>query len=428
MLNPSLKDNFIYRIIIAHYISSAFFFLIVCFLLLFSSEAFIGHYFHPKILALTHITTLGWITFIIMGSLYQLIPVITNKKIYSSILASFVYFCMLVGTILLAVSFWIFDVGFLIETAACILFFGITLFLVNILLSIKNSEEKNIVIDFIQASIFWFWLTAFIGSLLAFNFRYAFLPKEHLHYLKIHAHIGLIGWFLCLIIGVASKLIPMFLLSAKLSDKPLTISYYLINIGLLGFVIDALFIDGQQRLLGYVVTIFCGVLLFIRYIANIFKTRVRKKLDINFKYVCMSFLSISMPIVLWIIKKLNIISDKKIELQISSAIVFSLLFGFITLLILGQAFRNLAFIVWMNKYQEVVGKVKTPLPKDLYSERLTVIQFYLFSIGVLTTLFGIIILNSLFIKSGSLFLVAAGILYIINIFKIVLHKSKTLAV
>ena len=428
MLNPSLKDNFIYRIIIAHYISSAFFFLIICFLLSFSGEAFIGHYFHPKILAITHFTTLGWITLIIMGSLYQLIPVITNKKIHSSTLAAFVYFCTLIGTILLAVSFWIFEVGFLLELAAGVLFLGITLFVINILLSIKNSEEKNIVIDFIQVSVLWFWLTAFIGMLLAFNFRYAFLPKEHLHYLKIHAHIGLIGWFTCLIIGVASKLIPMFLLSAKINDKPLTISYYLINIGLLGFIIDGLFLNGQERLLGYVLIIFSGILFFLRYIAKVFKTRVRKKLDINFKHIYLSFLSISITIVLWIISKLNIISDKKIDLQISSAIVFSLLFGFITLLILGQAFRNLAFIVWINKYQEVVGKTKTPLPKDLFSERLTIIQLYLFIIGFLTTLSGIIISNSLCITIGAIFLNGTALLYLINIFKIVLHKTKPLAI
>jgi cbb3-type cytochrome oxidase subunit 1 len=98
MLKPALRDNYIYGIIIAHYISSALFFLIVSILLIFSNEAFIGHYFHPKILAIVHLTTLGWITLIIMGSLYQLIPVLTNKKIHSPLLAFIVYLFMLIGT------------------------------------------------------------------------------------------------------------------------------------------------------------------------------------------------------------------------------------------------------------------------------------------------------------------------------------------
>ncbi|MBK6984313.1 MAG: hypothetical protein IPH32_05960 [Bacteroidetes bacterium] len=358
MLNPGLRDNYIYRIIIAHYISSALFLLVIPILLIFSTEAFLGHYFHPKVLAITHLTTLGWITLIIIGSLYQLIPVITNKKIYSPILAFIVYVLILLGTVLLSISFWIFDVGFLIEIATCFLFLGITLFLVNILLTAKDSKEKSIEIDFIQASMLWFWLTAFIGSLLAFNFRFMFLPKEHLYYLKIHAHIGLIGWFLCLIIGVASKLIPMFLLSGKLNTKILTYSFYLINLGLLGFIIDALFFNGMNRVIVYFIIIFLALLLFLSYIANAFKTRARKKLDINLKYTYISFFLIFIPIILWVILKIGLISNKGIEQQISTAIVYSLLFGFITFLILGQSLKNLAFIVWLKKYQEISGKGK----------------------------------------------------------------------
>ncbi len=425
MISPTLKDNYTYRIIIAHYLAAALFFFVACVLLLFSSEAFIGHYFHPKVLALTHVTTLGWITFMIMGSLYQLIPVITSKKIYSPLLALIAYSCLLIGIVLLATSFWIFDIGLLIEIGATFVFLGITLFLINILHTINGSNETNIEIDFIQVSIFWLWLTAFIGTLLAFNFRYPFLPKEHLYYLKIHAHIGLIGWFLCLIIGVASKLVPMFLLSGKLKTKSLTYCYYLINISLLGFIIDGLFLNGLDRLFIYVILILLGVLLFLNYIANAFKTRARKKLDINLKHIYVSFFSISIPIILWVILKIGIISDKRLELQLSSAIVFSLLFGFITLLILGQTFKNLAFIVWMKKYQGIVGKVKTPLPKDLYSEKITVIQLYVFLIGFILTLVGIIISNRIFITIGSIFLIGAAMLYITNVFKIVLHKNNS---
>jgi hypothetical protein len=422
MLNPGLRDNYIYRIIIAHYISSAIFLLAIPILLIFSTEAFLGHYFHPKVLAITHLTTLGWITFIIIGSLYQLIPVITNKKIFSPILAFIVYILMLIGIVLLSISFWIFDVGFLIEIATCFLFLGITLFLVNILLTVKDTEEKSIEIDFIQASMLWFWLTAFIGSLLAFNFKFIFLPKEHLYYLKIHAHIGLIGWFLCLIIGVASKLIPMFLLSGKLNTKILTYSFYLINLGLLGFIIDALFFNGMNRIVVYFIIIFLALLLFLSYIANAFKTRARKKLDINLKYTYISFFLIFIPISLWVILKIGLITNKGIEQQISTAIVYSLLFGFITFLILGQSLKNLAFIVWLKKYQEISSKSKTPLPKDLYSEKIATLQLYLYVICFVTILSGILLSNPLSIKIGAVFLMTCAVIYNINMYKIISHK------
>src|SRR5262249_23988781 len=34
-----------------------------------------GHYYQPRLFALTHTLTLGWITLAIMGASYQLIPV-----------------------------------------------------------------------------------------------------------------------------------------------------------------------------------------------------------------------------------------------------------------------------------------------------------------------------------------------------------------
>jgi NADH:ubiquinone oxidoreductase subunit K len=128
---------------------------------------------------------------------------------------------------------------------------------------------------------------------------------------------------------------------------------------------------------------------------------------------------------LWGILKFKIVADKQIELQISSAIVFSLLFGFITLLILGQTFKNLAFIVWLKKYQEISGKVKTPLPKDLYSEKIATLQLYLFIISFIIVLYGILMSNSVIIKLGAISLIITAILYTINVFKIIFHKDNS---
>ena len=56
-------------------------------LLVFSSNAFTGHYFHPHILAITHIMALGWGTMMILGASYQLVPVLIERKLYSPVMA-----------------------------------------------------------------------------------------------------------------------------------------------------------------------------------------------------------------------------------------------------------------------------------------------------------------------------------------------------
>lgn len=424
MLPSTIKDNKTANLVIAHYITAALLFLLLTTFIFFSSNAFIGHYFHPKLLAITHVTTLGWISLVIIGSLYQLAPVITNTNLYSTKMAVFTYVSVVIGTILLAVSFWIFDIGFLIQIASTILFIGVSTFLVNIYFTTHRTHEKSIEADFILTAIFWFWLTAFLGILLAFNFRYAFLPKDHLYFLKIHAHIGLLGWFLCLIIGIASKLIPMFLISGKLNSKLLNYSYYLLNVGLLGFTIDSLFFDGAKRSFIYVSLILVAIVCFMLFLKEAYTKRLKKSLDIGLKHSYISFILIIIPILLWINLKFKFITVAKMDEQFPIAIAFSLMFGFISLLILGQTFKNLSFIVWLKKYQKYSENNKAPLPKDLYSEKIANVQLYVFLSGFALTLIGIIISLALLIKIGSAGLIIAAALYTSNVFKIALHKQK----
>lgn len=422
MEQANIKDVKTANFVMLHYITASLFFLVICCLLLVAHQSFIGHYFHPKLLAITHITTLGWVSMVIIGTLYQLAPVISNSKLFSLKLAQISYLLLLIGTIVLAYCFWMFNIGSLLQIASIILFTGISLFVVNIYLTANKTEEKNIESDFLVSSIIWFWMTAFLGVLLAFNFRYAFLPKEHLYFLKIHAHIGLIGWFLCLIIGIASKLVPMFLISGKLNQKRLNYTYYLLNIGLLGFCIDGLFFNGIKRIVIYIIPIIVSLTLFLMYIKEAYINRLKKKIDIGLKHTFISFILIIIPVIIWVILKTGLISEELLKSQLSIALTFSILFGFISLLILGQTFKNLAFISWLKNYQNYSGKSTIPLPKDLYSESAANIQLYLFLVGFFINLSGIIISNNTIIVIGGICLTGSAVLYNINVFKIVFHK------
>src|SRR5688572_5973204 len=86
--------------VIPFYGTAAIAFLALCIMLFFSAEAFKGHYFHPKLLALVHTAALGWGTMIIFGATYQLLPVIFEKELYSTKLAVSSYFLLLPGTVL----------------------------------------------------------------------------------------------------------------------------------------------------------------------------------------------------------------------------------------------------------------------------------------------------------------------------------------
>jgi hypothetical protein len=425
MQHLTFNDNKVYNISILHYVTAAIILLFISILISANSSHFIGHYFHPKILAITHLTTIGWISIIIIGSLYQLIPVITNSKLYCVKLGYISYCLIILGLFILTYSFWKFNVGLLIQIASILVFLGVCILFFNIYLTINSSKEKNIELDFIGVSLLWFWLTVFLGTLLAFNFRFAFLNKDHLYFLKIHAHIGLLGWFLNLVFGVASKLVPMFLLSGTLNKNVLKLSYYIINVCLFIFVIDSVFFNGIKRSYIYLSALIFAIILFGTYIYKAFKTRLKKQLDIGLLQTLIAFIVILIPIVLWSLLKLKACKNSTDEMQLNIALVYSILLGFFTILIFGQTYKNLSFISWLKIYSNYPTTIKKPMPKDLYSNTIAKTQISIYLIAFILLLYGILTSTNYIIKFGSILMIFCSLLYLANVIKIVFHKPKT---
>jgi len=86
-------------LIVQHYAFGGIAFLAFTILLFLSSDSFNGHHFSPALLTLTHTYVLGWISMIIFGALYQLLPVITLSSLYSIKLAHFTFKLFELGTI-----------------------------------------------------------------------------------------------------------------------------------------------------------------------------------------------------------------------------------------------------------------------------------------------------------------------------------------
>lgn len=411
-------------IVLPHYGFGAVAFLFLTIMMLASADSFIGHYFNPKLLAITHTAALAWGSMIIFGALYQFLPVILVSELYSGLLAKATFIVFSTGTSLLIYALWSFSIGLPLQTAACLLFIAISLFTFNIIATSLKAKESNIEAAFIITACVWFWLTALVGILMAFNLTMLFLPKEHLYYLKIHAHIGIVGWFLLLIIGVSSRLIPMFLLSPSVNKQHLKFSYYILNSALLGFFLDSFLFNGISRGLIYLILMFIGIGFYLSFLFLAYKKRAKKKLDFGMKQSMTAFITMSIPLLFSLLINSNIVSDRNYLLQLTMVFGASIFLGVISLLILGQTFKTLPFIVWLKLNKKIKAPEKTPLPKDLYSETLVKWQFAFFIAGLLLLLTGIYFSKLPFIKIACMFLIITAILYNLNVFQLLLKKQE----
>jgi hypothetical protein len=405
-----------------------FFLLGAFFLLLFTGGLFVcsgelsGHYFHPHLLALVHVLVLGFCTMIVFGALYQLLPVLSERPLFSKRLTGWCCILLASGTVLLGYAFWIFNSGVIMQVAGFIILTAVILHIINVLLSLKGAKS-SITFDCIATAHLWLLLTVIVGLLLVFNFQFAFLPQDQLHYLTLHAHLGLVGWLILLIIGVGSKLIPMFLLSGSDQSKLIRFSYYMINSALVLFFADVLFTHSYARAWCYVIITCAGLCGFALMIARAKKKSVRKKADESMKQTFIAFFFLLLPALLALaLSSPGNMFDEKQLLALARVYGIALIPGFLVMLILALTFKTLPFILWIDLKHKGPMPPKF-MPRDLYNPRSVMIMLWSWNAGIAALIAGntidLIWMN--YVGSGIMSL--AALLYLFNILFMLTNKK-----
>lgn len=402
--------------VLPFYGTGALFFAALSVLLFMAADELTGHHFNPHLLAVVHAAALGWGTMVIFGAAYQLLPVICERDLYSVALAVGSYVMLTVGTILLVWSFWVFEVGVLMITGGSLVVSAALLYTVNTCATVALQQRHTVQQAFIVSSALWLLMTTVAGLLLAINLRYTFIPRPHLDMLKLHAHAGLAGWFLQLITGVSTKLVPMFLLGKSKWERLLYAALLLQNAGLVLFLVDGYFNPITAKMLVYAGIVGLGTLAWLVYLIDAYRNRLRRKVELLMKHTAVSFACLVVGFVLLPVS--YYLADTR-WVSLYGTFLF---LGWITAIILGKTFKTLPFIVWSNHYRHLNGKVKVPLPKQLYSERLTGYQFYLYLAAFILLVVGMVADCTPVIRVALVLWVALATVYLANVAKIIFHQ------
>ncbi len=408
-----------------HFLFAAFGLLILGILMVLDSGHFFDIYYNHHLLAITHTAVLGWLMMLIFGSLYQLIPVIFDTSLYSEPLAKFTFWLTAGSIIFLVYTFWVGDYTQLLPYSASAMYASLFFFVFNIMMSYKKARIKNIKSAFILAAVFWLLMAETEGLLTALNFTYNYYTSSHTFHLQAHAIMGLVGFFVMMIFGVGTTLIPMFLISHQLNEKHLTKSFYLLNTGITGLVLSKYFLPNVWIESLFWMLIVSGVVFYMLYIKDSYKKRMKKTLDVGMKYTMLALVFILAPFVLSM--ALLLVSGGAFAAYAQSIILLyglSMIFGFFTTIALGQTYKTLPFIIWLEKYQKLVGKFHTPLPRELYSEKVAGIQYYLYMLFLALTLIAIVFKLEILMQVATVLFLLVSILYNYNVWKMFFHDSE----
>jgi uncharacterized membrane protein (Fun14 family) len=422
--NTGLAKNTSYKVVLPFYLYAGLSFFTASMLLIFSSPAFLQHYFHPHTLAITHLMALGWGTMMILGASHQLVPVLIEGKLYSNTLAYLSFAFSAVGIPLLAIGFYTFDFSWPAQYGAILINTALLFYLANIGISMAKSKNENVHAVFVFTGTLWLIITTIVGLLLVYNFTYPILSRDSLAYLPLHAHLGIVGWFLLLVIGVGSRLIPLFLISKYDNRKILWWIYGLINFALISFIVLFLFVRISILNLIPIVAVAVAIFLFGYYCYHAYHQRLRKKVDNQVKISLLSVAMMVLPLLLLLtVILLLLFSTENFHLILVYG--FCIFFGWITAIIFGMTFKTLPFIVWNKVYHNKAGLGKTPNPKELFNDKVFLIMAVSYLAGFVLFITGVLLSSETVVKAAAVLLLIAAILFNGNVWKAVTHKPVT---
>lgn len=392
---------------------------------------------------LAHLFTLGLGSMVSIGALYQLLPVILEHPLSGVDWARRQFGLYVAGVVLLIVGFvpgtgwlparlaplksWLIPIGGTITLGGAWLFVGIAL--ATMRAARHSGKVLSLPAQFIHTALLFFGLTVTWGLLLALNLRFRLFPEAHLPLLIAHAGIGLIGWFGLLVTGVSYVLLPMFYLVDGVAETPARLLRSLLMAGTIALAVSGLLALLPRGLAGlaavgagalrYGGTILCalGLLAFLHDQVRIIKRRNRKTIDVTLRYTFASWAALLLAVLtnaaaltgLWRGADRAVLTVAWLGLG-----------GWVLLMIIGQLYKILPFLVWFHRFGDKVGREKVPMLRDMYSPRLADAGWWLNVPGLLLIAVGLALGNAGLVRAGAVLgLAGAGVL-IANIRQVLL--------
>ena len=378
-----------------------------------------GYHYSPEFVAVTHLFALGWVTSIVMGAMYQLVPVALETQLYSERLARWHFGFHLVGFLGMVAMFRIWDMK-QVGHFGTILGLGVGLFVYNLVRTLRRVPRWNVVATAIASGLAWLTLTILAGLFLASAKCWPQIsPFSPLAQMHAHAHLGVVGVFLLLILGISYKLIPMFTLSDVQNHRRATLSLWLINTGLGGLVVT-LALASPWKLL-FALIVITGLAVYAVELLAILRARKRRKLDWGVIYF-LTALSLLVPLsILAVILCWPALPSMEFTVQLENVYGFLALLGVVTFAILGMLFKIGPFLVWYARYSREIGRHKVPSLAELYSTRLQAATYWLYLAGLVATCASIALADETAVRWSFMLLVVAFLLFATNMGLILSH-------
>ncbi len=387
-----------FRLIAPFFVAGVIFYLLSAIALLFYSPHF--RFAELTVAGWVHLFLLGYVMMIIFGAMAQLVPVVLETGHFSVDWYYVIFPLLLLGTIGLIVGFWLDPI--VLSFGGVLVLAAMIIFAVDVFLTIKKTELNSITVRAVKVSNIFLLLGIVSGFLLALTLS-GFLGVDIDEVLRAHVFAVVGGYVLITIYGISLVLLPMFGLAHGFDERPVhrafSLMIWAVGLVFLGSFLGVAFFNQ----LGYLLAIL-SVAFYFYQVYLIYKTRVRKELDIWYKSMLFGYGSFAVAVVLGFI---YILSGATLESVLHASFWF--LFLFFAFLINGHLYKIIPFLVWFHRFSALVGKQKVPMLHEMYPKRQAEFEFWFSALGGVLVGIGLLGENQELFKAGASFLLVGAI-------------------
>lgn len=352
-------------------------------LLLLGAEDWVSRW-QPQIMAATHLLTLGFMATVMLGALFQVLPVLGGGSIPGQRwLAPVIQLLVSAGTLILTGAFIWPEQGWQLA-AAIILGAGILLFLGALGLRLMHFGKGGDSIFSIRLAALSLLFSVGLGITMLCVYMGVAIPPYLANMGVSHLRFALLGWVLLLIIGVSYQVVPMFFVTP---DYP---AYLRKTLPAGIFVALAALTFGQLTWLAVMAScvLIVAAVIYALVTLNLFVRRKRKISDYTIRFWQLGLCCLLLALLGYSGTVLNNSASSA-----ASELWWGILMipGFAISIVIGMLYKIAPFLSWLHLQQNCLTNPTTlaqlPTMHDLLPVKHARTQFWLHCLS-LTLLLG----------------------------------------
>ena len=310
-----------------------------------------------------HLYFLGFVMMIIMGALYQLVPVVLEVPFSTLKGSTHLFVTYTFGTLALGIGM-ILNITLLMHLGGGLVYLSLFYFSVTFLLSFRAVTHWTLVGGYLLiAGILLIGAISF-GMALLLLMTGSYASGDVIYLVTRHASLALGGFVMLIVMGVSLILLPMFALAHNFTNiwGKLALVSVCTALGL------GLVSSSESALWGFLAL---AGLFYLIQVLHILSRRMRKQNDYWFGNLMASFGFLLLAIIAGTI---GYISGEEKWLKVA---FFLAAIGFGFHFVMGHMYKILPFLIWYKYISPLVGKQKVPMLHEMIFDRAAYAQMWL---------------------------------------------------